>query len=221
MFNCFKGVQCLEISGVVVGKKVTLRYHSISEDEFRDALNRNKEQVSLFTSKYKVNEKIDEYANRYDNLLILGSKVHLTDREDDGWAYGQSFFLNNKFDNCYILQKRHFESEETFFLDSHTFDTILYLYGHSVSTRKKDGLVLYSRTLNAYKEHPSPLMMFKISPNNEVDTLLYSREKMVTYFSFFDKNKPYIYYVHTFFDEEEWKEKSVFAKMEFTYKKPD
>jgi hypothetical protein len=205
------------INGKLKGNSVNAYFHSISDEEFFAAINRNKNHIRYFNRSIKLNEftengiiyrtdSILKIEGEYDNMCLVDADKNENHRD-------VRFFLEGRVGAYYIIKRIQFEDAETVFWNSKTGKEDLNLFGLSVCSNPKDSLVFYSNTFKVVPEEKTSVCLMKIH-YGRIDTLLHADTDWFTSFSFFDKKDSSIYYIHRFYDENNLK--SIYAKMNLT-----
>ncbi|MFV0290985.1 MAG: hypothetical protein ACK5IJ_08870 [Mangrovibacterium sp.] len=207
----------MDISGDLKSNRVNIHYESIQEEEFLIAMKRNVDHIRCFTARLKLNES--PAGARVNSALTIGESpnyICLFDLPHNRFHRARNFFLEDRIGDFYIIKRIQFEDDETIFWNSVTGETALYLIGTSVVSRPQDSLVFYSSTFRVTPEDYNPITLMKIH-ENKIDTLLDVNTNWTAHFSFFDKEHPIIYYIHSYYDEN-YDIIATYAKMEFKIK---
>ncbi len=125
----------------------------------------------------------------------------------------RNFFLENKIGDFYIIKRIQFEDAETIFYNSGKGEEELFVNGLSICANSKDSLVLQSKYQPILPNNTNKqICLFKIN-SRKIDTLQCFNTDWFSSFSFFDKNDSSIYYIHSFYKNNNLVE--TYAKMNY------
>lgn len=216
--HIFSNITDLEISGEIKGDITTIKYYSISTDEFLSALENNIEQISYFSRSKKINEGIGYNSySRHDSVLsiITGKgQIEYVDLKESENNRARNFFFQSKTGDYYVVKKIQFEDGVTYFLNSKSGNVDLDILTINVFTN--DSLVFICSDSRIYSMAGEANISLLNAKNNKLDTILLSNTDWYTSFAFFDSKKPSMYYIH-----EKYKEDSLvstYARMDIIQK---
>lgn len=213
----FSSIIDMKISGEIKKDDISIKYYSVSEDEFISAFERNSKQIKYFSRKLKVNEGVDnEDSKRIGSLLCFGkdtNNIFLFDLSENKFHSARNFFFDSKIGNYYVIKRIQFEDAETLILNAETNEVELYIPYINVYTHPKDSILFLSDSWRVTLQDEFNISIIKLSMDG-IDTLLHSNTNWFSRFSFFDNTSHSIYYIHSIYKGN--KIVSVYAKMDIS-----
>jgi hypothetical protein len=204
-----------EIMGEIETESMKIKFYSVSEDEFLNAITKNSEQVRFFRRNLKINES--NYQRRKGNFIRLGNNIdyiYLSDLKASKTHRARNYFLEGKVGDFFVVKRIEFESKETILVSSKTLLEEHYLYGLSASISPQEPIMFYCNTFRVTLDDEHEISFFK-TDDVKIDTLLSARTQWFTEFSFFDSEGQTIYYIHSYFDD--FVLRSSYARMDIVY----
>jgi hypothetical protein len=195
----FNNLKDIEIKGEIENENFFTNFHSISETDFFDAFNRNRNKIRFFARNIKINEPIDYIGvQRNDSVLLFendSKRISFIDLKEDTIHRARFYFLDEKIGSYWILKKIQFEDEETLLVNSisgeisYSFPTI------NIFCDRNDSLLLISDSRKIdLGMNEATINILKLS-NSEIDTLITSTTSWWTNFAFFDIQDKAYYFI--------------------------
>lgn len=202
----FENIDSVEVKGKIIDGNKSLIYESVDEEEFFRRLKVNIKDIRYFSRDKVFNENI-KLKEKYNSLNIFCNQESLNDRP-------KIYFYHSLISDFLIIQKIHFEDTETLLIDIRDKKVEKNLLGMSVSVNSKRNLFFYNDNNAFAPEENTKIVLFKVK-NSKIEKVFSSEVKWFTSFSFFDKDSNYIYYLHSYYNEQ-YNIVSTYAKMEIS-----
>lgn len=201
----FENIDSIEVKGEIINGNKRLIYESVDEEEFFRKLKVNIKEIRYFSRDKAFNENI-KLKERYNSLNIC-KQENLNDRPE-------ICFYHSLIGDFLIIQKVHFEDTETFLIDIRDKNVEKNLLGMSISVNSEKNLFFYNDNSVFSPEDNTKIVLLKVN-NSKIEKVFSSEVNWFTSFSFFDKNSNYIYYLHSYYNDQ-YKIISTYAKMEIS-----
>jgi hypothetical protein len=182
----------LAIDSVLSNDRVILRYYSITEEEFYEALQSTGYTVGYFTRKHDIGERIGLHSSRTGDTLRVDLKSDslLVNTHD---TYNTRYFYASQVGEYHMVKKLSFEEASTMFLSDECGTKVF--EGVAAVPNEEGSLLFSSSNEQEMKWDSTQISLIKLS-SCSIDTLISCNPHWFSLYSFFTDNNE-IYLAHT------------------------
>tara|TARA_R110002050_G_scaffold11037_1_gene37569 strand:+ start:26199 stop:26942 length:744 start_codon:yes stop_codon:yes gene_type:complete len=186
------GQEPKKIYGTLSNNRIIMKYYSISEHEFYNAIENTKHKISFLSSEYYLGERFNTLSKRNGDTLRLSLKNDSILIDTHG-SHPVKYFYENKVGKFHMVMKFSFEDAKTLFISDNCNNVVSDIV--NVVSNNDGDMIFASSNEQEFTWDSTQVVIARIN-DCQIDTLINYNPHWFSKFTFFN-NKNEIYLAHT------------------------